>query len=67
MILFNGEIYNHGELRKKLELDGVEFLSNHSDTEVLLNGLSKYGVKFINELIGHLQLRFLILIVESYF
>ena len=58
MILFNGEIYNHGELRKKLELDGVEFLSNHSDTEVLLNGLSKYGVKFINELIGQFAITF---------
>ena len=42
-ILFNGEIYNHNELRKKIESKGIKFNTSHSDTEVLLNGLSHYG------------------------
>lgn len=58
MILFNGEIYNHFELRKKLEDDGVEFFTDHSDTEVLLIGLSKYGVKFISDLVGQFAIAF---------
>ena len=42
-ILFNGEIFNHKELRKELENNLVNFSTNHSDTEVVLLGLSKYG------------------------
>lgn len=42
-IAFNGEIFNSRELRNKLEHDGVIFSSDHSDTEVLLNGFEKYG------------------------
>ena len=38
--LFNGEIYNHSELRTYLEQQGINFYSDHSDTEVLLNGFS---------------------------
>jgi len=51
-ILFNGEIYNHIELRKEMELSGVKFSTSHSDTETLLLGLSEYGNKFIEKLDG---------------
>ncbi|MBI2637982.1 asparagine synthase (glutamine-hydrolyzing) [Candidatus Peregrinibacteria bacterium] len=35
-IVFNGEIYNAPELRAALQKKGVEFLTDHSDTEVVL-------------------------------
>ena len=34
-IVFNGEIYNHQELRRQLERYGHQFQTRHSDTEVL--------------------------------
>ena len=59
MVLFNGEIYNHKELRRALESKGVKFYSNHSDSEVVLNGLSTEGMNFINKLIGQFSIFFL--------
>ncbi len=41
-IVFNGEIYNHVELRAELEPLGHPFVS-HSDTEVLLAVLQQWG------------------------
>ncbi|MDF1809854.1 MAG: hypothetical protein P1U42_09180, partial [Phycisphaerales bacterium] len=37
-VVFNGCIYNHRELRKKLESAGCVFETDHSDTEVLVHG-----------------------------
>ncbi|WP_043702500.1 asparagine synthase (glutamine-hydrolyzing) [Tepidimonas taiwanensis] len=41
-IVFNGEIYNHPELRRELEASGHRFVSR-SDTEVLLAAYAEWG------------------------
>jgi asparagine synthase (glutamine-hydrolysing) len=50
-ILFNGEIYNFKKLRKILQDEGINFNSN-SDTEVLLNVLSHFGLNGLKMLNG---------------
>ncbi len=51
-IVFNGEIYNHAELRINLEELGHVFESDHSDTEVLLLGYRQWGEELLNRLNG---------------
>ena len=58
-LMFNGEIYNHENLRKELEAEGVKFFTDHSDTEVVLNGLSTQGPGFVKKLIGQFSIVFL--------
>ena len=43
-IVFNGEIYNYQELRKLLESDGIGNWRGHSDTEVLLAAIGRWGL-----------------------
>jgi asparagine synthase (glutamine-hydrolysing) len=43
-VTFNGEIYNHILLRRELEQAGHLFLTNHSDTEVLVHGFKEWGI-----------------------
>lgn len=49
VIIYNGEIYNHWELRK--ELKDVDFKSS-SDTETLLYGYIQFGPDILNKLNG---------------
>lgn len=51
-IVFNGEIYNFKELRSELEAAGVRFESDHSDTEVLLQGYRHWGEEVCARLNG---------------
>ena len=44
VIVFNGEIYNHGDLRQQLEMEGHPF-RGRSDTEVILAAVSQWGVQ----------------------
>ncbi len=50
-IVYNGEIYNFRELRRKLEGEGMTFAS-HSDTEVLLKAYGRWGEGCLRELRG---------------
>ncbi len=49
VIVYNGELYNHGELRERLE--GIAF-RGHSDTETLLYALARSGTAILPELNG---------------
>src|SRR6267143_1816640 len=51
VVAFNGEIYNHIELREELKRRGVRFRST-GDTEVLLQLYLAYGPDFLRRLIG---------------
>lgn len=44
-IVYNGEIYNHAELRRELLKIGARFATDHSDTEVLLQGYHFWGLE----------------------
>lgn len=50
-IIFNGEIYNYAEIRTELENFGYRFKS-HSDTEVILIGFHKWGIRVLQKFIG---------------
>lgn len=42
-VTFNGEIYNHEDLRAELKAKGHIFTTDHSDTEVLVHGWEEWG------------------------
>ena len=44
VLVFNGEVYNHRELRSDLAREGIAFRSR-SDTEVLLEALRQWGLE----------------------
>lgn len=51
-IIFNGEIYNAPELRIELEKKNVQFLTDHSDTEVVLRLYESEGENLLRKLNG---------------
>lgn len=51
IVVFNGELYNHRELRAELESLGERFRST-SDTEVLLRGWARWGHDVLHRLRG---------------
>lgn len=45
VLTYNGEIYNHAELRRRLEADGeAPIWRGHSDTETLLAAIAAWGL-----------------------
>ena len=52
VIVFNGEIYNHSELKAELQSKGCRFQTHHSDTEVLLEGYREWGEGILERLNG---------------
>ena len=51
-IVFNGEIYNHADLRSELQAREHRFQTDHSDTEVLLQGYREWGEGMLERLNG---------------
>jgi asparagine synthase (glutamine-hydrolysing) len=50
-ITFNGEIYNHHELRDRLEAKGHQFRTR-SDTEAIVHAYEEFGVNCVDHLEG---------------
>lgn len=51
-IVFNGEIFNHREIRWELEGLGFSFKTDHSDTEVILNAYKAWGFQCLERFRG---------------
>lgn len=52
-IVFNGEIYNHAEIRRELQkIGGHVWKTDHSDTEVIVHAFEQWGIDFIERLRG---------------
>ena len=53
IISYNGEIYNHLQIRKKIEINKNDAWRSHSDTETLLEYIDKLGIyKAIDKIVG---------------
>ena len=45
--------------RKDLENNGVKFQTKNSDSEVVFNGLSKFGISYIEKFVGQFAIFYL--------
>jgi len=49
-LTFNGEIYNHAEIRSELIKDGFnQWKTDHSDTEVILHAYERWGIDALHK------------------
>ena len=62
-VVFNGEIYNHLELKSTLLRCGHRFASDHSDTEVLVHGFEEWGESLPLHLNGMFAFAILVLVL----
>ena len=52
-VTFNGEIYNHAEIRRELEAPGkYRWRTDHSDTEMLLHAYEEWGIACVERFRG---------------
>lgn len=51
-IVYNGEIYNHEEIKLELIKKGHIFKTDHSDTEVILHSFEEWGINCIDKFRG---------------
>ncbi|MEQ8971774.1 MAG: asparagine synthase (glutamine-hydrolyzing) [Coleofasciculus sp. C1-SOL-03] len=52
-VIFNGEIYNHAEIRTELErIGGHRWKTDHSDTEVILHAFEEWGIDCLHKFRG---------------
>jgi asparagine synthase (glutamine-hydrolysing) len=52
-VVFNGEIYNHSDIRKELQGLGVsDWKTDHSDTEVILHAFERWGIDCLHRFRG---------------
>src|SRR5215471_6531746 len=52
-VVFNGEIYNHAEIRRELNaLGGHRWKTDHSDTEVVLHAFEQWGIECLKRFRG---------------
>src|SRR5436190_6311162 len=52
-LTFNGEIYNHADIRRELEALGkYQWKTDHSDTEMLLHAYEEWGVDCVKRFYG---------------
>ena len=52
-VVFNGEIYNHEEIKKELnQIKHIEWKTDHSDTEVIIHAYAAWGIKCLKKFRG---------------
>jgi asparagine synthase (glutamine-hydrolysing) len=51
-LVFNGEIYNHAELRPELERLGHVFRTDHADSEVIVHAFEEWGIECVHRFRG---------------